>query len=87
MRRDRASTSKIEHTPLWAAWVSLPIQGRDIDLGRLDTAYLLQLTSRNIELEATISAMADIASVKPEYWADRPTRPSEGKFQELNGNL
>ena len=45
MRRDRASTSKIEHTPLWVAWVSLPIQGRDIDLGRLDTVYLLQLTS------------------------------------------
>ena len=33
MRRERVSPVKIEHTPLWAAWVSLPPQGGIIDLG------------------------------------------------------
>ena len=81
VRRERASPSKIKHTPLWTAWVSLPPQRRIIDLGRLDTAYLLQLTTRNVELDATMSAMDSIASIKTEYWVNRPVEPTESEFQ------
>ena len=87
VRRERASPTKIEHTPLWTAWVSLPPRGGIKDLGRLDTAYLLQLTTRNIELDATMSAKNGIASIKAEYWDNRPVEPIESEFQGLKGDL
>lgn len=58
-----------------------------VDLGRLDTAYLPQLTTQNIELDATMSAMASIVSVKEDYWTRRPIQPTESEFQKLQGDL
>ena len=69
------------------AWVSSPPKGKAMDLGRLDTAYLLQLTSRNIELEAVISTMSAVATVKREYWDNRPSHPTEDKLKGVRGEL
>ena len=87
LRRERKALTKIEYIPLVIAWVSLPRQGKDMDLGRLDTAYLLQLTTRNIELDATISAMIDISTIKLDYLENRPLRQLESEVKELGGVL
>ena len=87
LRRERKALTKIEYIPLVIAWVSLPRQGKDMDLGRLDTAYLLQLTTRNIKLDATISAMIDISTIKLDYLENRPLRPLESEVKELGGVL
>lgn len=87
IRRDRASSSRVEHIPLYLAWESLPPSNGSYDLGRLDTAFLLQLTTRNIELEATMSSYAEVANVVPAYWEDRPLQPTENDVKELQGVL
>jgi hypothetical protein len=57
------------------------------DLGWLDTAYLLQLTGRNIELDATMSAMTTIPDIKQEYWTNCPMQSTENEFQGLKGDI
>ena len=69
------------------AWVSLPPQGGVKDLGRLDMVYLLQLTGRNIELDATISALIATSSIRQNYVENRPRQPLEGEVKELSGTL
>ena len=86
LRRERKAT-KIEYIPLVIAWVSLPPQGGVKDLGRLDTAYLLQLTGRNIELDATISAMTAISTIRQDYVKNCPKQPLESEVKELGGVL
>lgn len=58
-----------------------------MDLGRLDTAYLLQLTGRNIELEAVISTMSAVATIKQGYWTNRPKHPMEDELKGVRGEL
>jgi len=58
-----------------------------MDLGQLDTTYLLQLMSQNIELDATISSMTAFPTIKQEYWTNRPVRPTEDEFQGLKGDI
>ena len=56
VRRDRTTSSRVEHIPSFLAWESLPPHNGSHDLGRLDTAFIIQLTSRNIELEAIMTS-------------------------------
>jgi len=58
-----------------------------MDLGQLDTTYLLQLMSGNIELDATISSMMAFPTIKQEYWTNWPVRPTEDDFQGLKGDI
>ena len=87
VRRDRTTSSRVEHIPSFLAWESLPPHNNSHDLGKLDTAFIIQLTSRNIELEAIMASCEGIADIVPAYWADRPIRPVEDELRALHGTL
>ena len=85
VRRERITPFTIESAPLAIAWVSSSPRNGMEDLGRLDTALLIQLTTRNIELDAAISTMTIVATIKQEYWDDKPNYPTESEIRGLGG--
>ena len=87
VRRDHTTSSRVEHIPSFLAWESLPPHNGSHDLGRLDTAFIIQLTSWNIELEAIMTSCEGIADIIPAYWTDRPIHPVEDELCTLHGTL
>ena len=87
VRRDRTTSSRVEHIPSFLAWESLPPHNGSHDLGRLDTAFIIQLTSRNIELEAIMTSCEGITDIVPAYWTDRLIHPVKVELRTLHGTL
>ena len=87
VHRDHTTSSRVEHIPSFLAWESLPPHNNSRDLGKLDTAFIIQLTSRNIELEAIMASCKGMADIVPAYWTDRPIRPVKDELWALHGTL
>ena len=85
IRRDKATSSKIEHVPLFLAWDSHLLTKEAGDLGTINTAFLIQLTTRNFDLDTTIEKFAEVATIVPSYWTDRPLSPTIEEVRQLQG--